>query len=56
VVVVRRDATDPLSNQVRNKLTGELSDVKTLRELGDHVEDNFDDVEVTFKRFEEIGD
>lgn len=52
--MVRRDASTEFAPEVQNRLPDELSDAESLRDVGDQVESNFDAVEVTFKRFDEV--
>ncbi|WP_242493272.1 hypothetical protein [Haloarcula hispanica] len=54
VVVVRQDADTAFAPEVQRSLSGQLSGAESLRDLGDQVESNFDGVEVTFKRFNEV--
>ncbi len=54
VVVVRQDADTAFAPEVQRSLSGLLSGAESLRDLGDQVESNFDGVEVTFKRFNEV--
>ncbi|RKS78118.1 Mg-chelatase subunit ChlD [Haloarcula quadrata] len=54
VVVVRQDADTAFAPEVQRSLSGQLSGAESLRDLGDQVESNFNGVEVTFKRFNEV--
>jgi len=55
IVVVRKGQLQKsFDSDMRAKFPSEVKDVDSLEKLGKDVEGNFDDVDVTFKTYDEV--